>query len=103
MKVDEPILVQYKSIVDYVPQYGDFIVRAGWINSNIGVVSNFDNKKDELYIIFSSLPLLLFTMNDAEQERNTETIKLSNIKNASKGKWAIQQHNKAHNAIVWYI
>ena len=101
--MDNVMLAQYKQIADYVPSYGDLVFRAGWINSAIGVISNYDKKTDELYIIFSSLPLLLLTMTVEEQAKNTEKIRLDKLKDAPKGKWAIQQHDKTHNAVVWYI
>lgn len=97
------VLAQYKPMSEYVPNYGDFVFRAGWINSDVGIVGSYDKKTDELYIIFSSLPLLLFTMAPEEQDKRTEKIRLGSIKDATKGKWAIQQHDKAHNATVWYI
>ena len=97
------ILAQYKQLADYVPAYGDFIIRAGWINSDVGIVSNYDKKTDELYIIFSSLPLLLLTLSPEEQQKRTEKIRLGKIKDAAKGKWAVQQHDKTHNTTIWYI
>jgi hypothetical protein len=97
------ILAQYKPIEEYDPQFGDIVFRAGWINSDVGIVNNYDKNKGELYIIFSSLPLLLLTMPVEEQVKRTEIVKLGVIKNATKGKWAFQQHSKAHNTTIWYI
>ncbi len=103
MNNEIPPLAQYRRLADYVPAYGDYVVWSGWFTTWHGVVSNFDPKTNELYIIFAGVPLLLFTMGEDEQKKETNKIKLSKIKNASQGSWAIQQHDRTHNAIVWYI
>jgi len=105
MKPDQdlPHLAQYRQLADYSPAYGDFVVWSGWFITWHGVVSNYDLKTEELYIIFAGVPFLLFTMDEEEQKRETKKIKLSKIKNASQGNWAIQQHDHARNAVIWYI
>lgn len=96
-------LAQYRRLSEYTPAYGDFVVWSGWFTTWHGVVSNYDQQTDELYIIFANIPFLLFTMSSEEQERETKKIKLSKIKNASQGNWAIQQHDPIRNTIVWYV
>lgn len=103
MQVDQPPLAQYKNRKDYVPQYGDFIVWTGFITTWHGVVSSFNKDTNELNIIFSCVPFLLFTMPEEDQIKETKSIKLGDIKNAPNGKFAIQQYSKQHNTTIWYI
>lgn len=76
---------------------------SGLVTTWHGVVTNFDPEKSELYIIFSGLPMLLFTMNDKEQEKETKKIPLSQITGSAPGKFAVLQHDFANNANIWYI
>jgi hypothetical protein len=103
MQNEMPHLAQYRRLADYVPAYGDYVVWSGWFTTWHGIVSNYDNKSNDLYVIFSGIPLLLFTMSEEEQKVDTKTINLLKIKNAPQGKWAIQQHDRTRNAIIWYI
>ncbi len=103
MKTEPSNLAQYMSLTDYRPSYGDYVVWSGWLTTWHGVVSNYDPKTDELYIIFAGVPVLLFTMGDKEQEKETKKIKLSTIKNATQGSYAIQQHDKLRNTVTWYV
>lgn len=103
MKTDVPPLAQYRQLVDYKPAYGDFVVWSGWLVTWHGIVTNYDQREDELYIIFAGVPFLLFTLSETEQEKETKKIKLTKIKNATQGSFAIQQHDHLRNAVVWYI
>jgi hypothetical protein len=103
VKTESPNLAHYMSLADYKPSYGDYVIWSGWLSTWHGVVSNFDPKTDELYIIFAGVPVLLFTMSDEEQEKETQKIKLLVIKNAPQGTYAIQQHDKLRNTVTWYI
>jgi hypothetical protein len=103
MRLDLPPLAQYKPRSEYVPQYGDYIVFSKWFSTWHGLVTNYDANNGELYIVFAGVPFLLFTMQDAELEKETKKIKLSDIKGAANGKYAILQHNQPRNAIIWYI
>lgn len=98
-----PPLAQYKDLSDYNPGYGDFVVWSGWFSTWHGIVSDYDNKSGDLYIIFAGVPFLLLTMTEAEQQKETKQVPLSRIKNASKGTWAINRHDATRNANIWYI
>ncbi len=98
-----PPLAQYKPISQYVPQYSDYIVWTGWLSTWHGIVTNYDKSTDELYIIFSTIPFLLFTMSDQEQAAETKKIKLSEILKSRSGTYAVQQHSHSHNVSIWYI
>lgn len=98
-----PPLAQYFDLSGYRPSYGDFVVWSGWFTTWHGVVTNYDPETDELYIIFSTVPFILFTMNDDEQTKETQRIKLSQIKSASHGTYAIQQHDYTRNTNIWYL
>ena len=100
---DLPPLAQFKSLPDYSPAYSDFVVWSGWLTTWHGIVSYYDQDSDELHVIFSNIPFLLFTMSDTEMKKETRKIKLSTIKNSPKGIWAIQQHDYTKNASIWYI
>ncbi len=103
MRLDLPPLAQYKPRSEYKPQYGDYIVWSGWFSTWHGLVTNYDIEKEELYIVFAGVPFLLFMMGDTELEKETKKIKTDDIKRASNGKYAIQQHDQTNNAIIWYI
>lgn len=68
-----------------------------------GVVTNYDKESQELYVIFSGLPMLLFTMDDKEQQKETKKIPLGQITGSTPGKYAVLQHDFANNANIWYI
>jgi len=95
-------LAQYGNLNDYTPEVGDFVVWSGWWTHWLGVVSHFNPATDELSIIFATVPFNLFTMPESERAKETRKIKLSDIKNAFKGAWAIQQYGKT-NSPVWYV
>lgn len=102
--VDPPQLAAYATRADYTPQFGDYVIWAGWFSTWHGIVTDFDARSGELSIIFAGLPLLLLTMSDpVQQERETRRIKLSKIVNAVPGVWAILQHDQARHANVWYV
>ena len=100
---DLPPLAQYRPRSQYVPQYGDYVVWSKWFTCWHGVVKFFDDRSDELHIIFAGVPFLLFTMTEAEQEKDTTKIKLSELRGAKNGKFAILQHDHQANANIWYI
>jgi len=103
MKSDLPPLAQYKSLSEYLPAYGDYVIWSGWITTWHGIVSYYDSKSNELHIIFSGVPFLLFTMGDDELQKETKAINLAKIKNATQGSWAILQHDYKRNTNIWYI
>lgn len=100
---DTTVLAQYKLRADYKPLHGDYIVWSGWITTWHGFVSAYDAKTDELLVIFAGVPYLLLTMDLTAQDRETRRLKLSEIKDAVNGKFAIQQFDPRQNTIIWYI
>lgn len=98
-----PPLAQYFPREQYVPQYGDYIVWSRWFSCWHGVVKYFDEEANDVHVIFAGVPFLLFTMSNEQQEKETFKIKLSELRSARNGKYAILQHNYAANANVWYI
>ena len=98
-----PPLAQYRSRNEYKPNYGDYFVWSRWFSTWHGLIVNYDKTTDELYIIMAGLPFLLFTMPDSDYEKETVRIKLSDIKRAPNGKYAIQHHDQTQNAVIWYI
>ena len=102
-KVESPPLAVYRSISDYSPAYGDFIVWSGWFVTWHGVISNYNVDDEQLDVVFSTLPFLLFTMESKEQDKNKRTISLDKIRESSNGNFAICQHDYVHNVTIWYI
>lgn len=98
-----PPLAHYRQRLQYIPQYGDYIIWSRWFSTWHGVIKDYDKNTDELHVIFAGVPYLLFVMSDQEQEAETYKIKLSEIRSAKNGKYAINQHDKQANAGVWYI
>lgn len=86
-----------------MPAYADYVVWTGYFTTWHGIVSFYDRESDELHVIFSGVPFLLFTMSDAEMEKETRKIKMNKIRTASKGTWAILQHDYTKNASVWHV
>ena len=103
MRLDLPPLAQYKPRSEYNPQYGDYIVWSGWFTTWHGLVTNYDKNSGELYVVFAGVPFLLFMMNEQELVKETKKLKIADIKGATNGKYAIQQHDQSKNAVVWYI
>ncbi len=102
MSMTPPPLAQYKSRSEYIPQYGDFIIWSGWFSTWYGFVTNIDKQTSMLSVIFSGLPYLLFTMPSEDQKAETRLIKLSELRHASNGKFAISQQINSQQQI-WYI
>ncbi len=98
-----PPLVQYRDLTEYTPAYGDFIVWTGFLTTWCGVVANYDKETESLSVIYNGVPFVLFTLTPEEQMQDMSEVKLGEIRNASKGKYAIQQRDPATNATVWYI
>lgn len=103
LKQEMPPLAIYKSIKDYKPEYGDFIVWTGWLTTWHGVVTNYFAEEGQLNVIFSTLPFLLFTMDDAEQEKETRILNLSKVRNSANGVFSVCQFDRANNTPIWYI
>jgi hypothetical protein len=103
MQLDLPPLAQYRPRSQYQPQYGDYFVWSRWFTTWHGTVVNYDQSTDTVSIIFAGIPFLLFTMDETTQKKETRELKLDIIQKAGNGKFAIQRHDEAQNAIVWYI
>jgi hypothetical protein len=103
MKTEMPPLAVYRNISDYAPAYGDFVVWSGWFVTWHGVVTQYDNNKEEISIIFSTLPFLLFTMGSDQQSKELKTLQLTKIRNSPNGVFAICQHDYKNNVTIWYI
>jgi hypothetical protein len=99
---DLPALAQYRSLTDYAPSYGDFVIWTGWFTTWHGVVSNYDIDRDELWVIFANVPFVLFTLEEAEQEQETRKMKLSLVRGAH-GTFAVMQHDYTRNTNIWYL
>lgn len=98
-----PPLAHYRPIDGYVPSYGDFIIWSGWFTTWHGVVSNFDSDANEVTIIFSNVPYILFTYDPDEQIKESRTIKLNEILSSRHGTFAVMKHDYTQNASIWYI
>lgn len=102
-KGELPPLAFYKSIQSYSPSYGDYFVWSRWFTTWHGVVTHWDIEAGTLSIVFAGMPFLLLTMSEQEQQKETRTLKIMDIKNAKNGKFAIQQQDPETKQPVWYI
>lgn len=101
-KYEPPPLAHFKQRNDYHPLIGDFIVWSGWITTWHGIIVGYDRETDDLICVFSGVPYLLMTLNPNDYDKETRRLKLTNIRNAGNGKFAILQ--KADNQQpVWFI
>ena len=101
MQLDLPPLALYKPLSQYYPSHGDYVVWSGLITTWHGIVTNYNEANDELYVVFSGIPFLLFTMSEEQLEKETKKLKLVKIKNAPNGKFAIQQQKD--QKAIWYV
>lgn len=99
--MESPPLAHHRPRVDYVPKYGDYVVWSRWFSTWHGLVTDYDQKTDEISIIFAGVPFLLVTMEEADMPRETRKIRLSELRQAPNGKYAIQVIEG--NVGVWYI
>ena len=97
------VLAQYKPRSQYKPQFGDYFVWSKWFTTWHGLIVNYDHETDELHIVVSGVPCILLTMPEEKQTKETIKVKLSDVKTAANGKFAILQHETSQNANVWYI
>ncbi len=101
-RVDLPALVYYRERVDWIPQYGDYVVWSRWFSAWHGIIVDYDGE-DEMQIIWGGVPYLLFTMDQEQQQRETKTISLKKILNSKNGEYAIQQFDQKASRCIWYI
>lgn len=100
-RAELPPLAQYRPRARYTPQYGDYVVFSGWFSTWHGIVRHYDKNTDVLEIIFAGVPYLLLQMSEQEQDKETYKIKLSEIRHARNGKYAVQQQDTGTS--IWYI
>jgi len=93
--ITEIPLIEHNSIKYYRPSLGDFIIKHGYISNEYGVISGINETNQSIRVITSGMPLLLFNLDQEEQEKNSKTIKISKIIN-SKATYTICQQN------IWY-
>lgn len=92
-------LAQYKSLTQWSPQIGDFIVQHGWFTHWFGIINGINN--GVLTITKAGLPLLLFTMDEIEISKNLIQVPISKITRSRGGKFAVLQTAGTNN--VWYV
>lgn len=95
-------LAYYRSISEYTPQSGDYVIWSGWITTWHGIVADFNTADNTVGIIWAGIPCLLFTMDSVEQKQETRYIPLLKLKQSVRGKFAILQYDKQKNNI-WFI
>ena len=81
-------LAEYKPISTYIPRAGDFIIWHGWFTHFYGIINGCDESM--VRVVCAGMPLLLFTMEQDEMEKNHRIIPLSKIRR-SRGEYAVQQ------------
>ena len=102
MSVDQSFaLAHYKSLYQYRPKIGDFIVWAGWFRTWYGVVSGIDG--DVLIIVFEGLPSLLFNSLPHERQNSIKQIPTIKITSAKSGEFAVLQYDAKSSSNIWYI
>jgi hypothetical protein len=98
-----PHLAHYSDLRRYIPAYGDYLIWSKWFTTWHGFIVDFDAKTLEVSVIFAGLPILLVTMSELEQKKETRKIPLGELNNATKGKYAVLRHDTANNANIWYV
>lgn len=94
-------LAYYKSISQYKPLVGDFIICHGWIFKRwIGIVRNI-NTDGTITIAKAGLPVLLLTMSQAKMDKRSTDIDIEDIRVTKSGKYAILQITP--DGGVWYV
>lgn len=101
--VEPPPLARFLPLSKYVPEIGDFIIWAGWFKTWYGVVGSIDASGQSLTVIWEALPMLLFTLTDEEQQKNTKPLLLGDLLTAKPGKFSVMKHDAEHNASIWFI
>ena len=94
-------LAQSLPIVKWKPALGDIIIWHGWFQHWFGVVSSI-NADGTVTVTKAGIPVLLFTMDELEQQKNKATIAVSAVNRSRGGKYAVMQ-TLPGSANVWYI
>ena len=103
-KVAPPPLARFNPLNQYKPQYGDFVIKFGWISIKFGVVCAYDQSSDIITMILEGHPRVLFTLQESEQDSKTESMPFSAMRNQNmSGKWVVLQHDQKSHSLIWYI
>ncbi len=94
-------LAHYKSIAEWTPQVGDFLIWHGWLTHWFGVICGVSNQDHTVTVIKKGIPILLLTLDQGEYEKNREIIPAARIRRSVSGKYTAQR--AIGNNIVWYI
>lgn len=87
-------LAEYKPISAYKPRVGDFLIWHGWFTHFYGVINGIDN--DRIRIVRAGMPILLFSMDPDDMDKNLETLSVNKIRR-SRGAYAVHQNG------IWYV
>ncbi len=100
-RLEQPILATYDSLANWKPEFGDVAIWSGIFSTWVGII--MEQRDGMLEIVFGGLPVLLVTMGQQEQDKNTYKVPREKISSSIGGTWAILQHNKQKNVNVWYV
>lgn len=90
-------LARFKPISAYNPRIGDFIIYHGWFWTHwFAIVNAVDASLDEVSLIKSGLPAILFNMSEEGMMKNTLNVKISRVKESRGGEYCVLQND------VWY-
>lgn len=89
-------LAEYKQIATYRPKVGDFVVWHGWFTHWYGIVSGVEADSGRLKVVKAGMPILLFSMDPNDMDKNLEIITLNKIRR-SRGAYAVQQSG------IWFV
>ena len=101
--VDLPPMANWLDMGKYNPAYGDVVFWSGYFSNWVGVVTNYDPQRDVITIVFGGLPILLFTMEDAEQNKSTYKLPLDRLRRSRPGTFSVLQHDQSRNGNIWYV
>lgn len=90
-------------LAQYTPDIGDFIIWSGWFTTWYGVIAAIGSTGRKLHVIFESLPMILFTLTDEEQQQASKEITVDTIIGARAGSMAVMKHDAQHNTTIWYV
>lgn len=89
-------LAKFKPLHIWTPKLSDFLIYHGLIFSKwYGIINGINGGK--ITIIYSGLPILLFTMDQDEMSKKTLSIFSDKVKKSAPGKYSVLQDG------IWYI
>lgn len=92
-------LAAFRPIRSWSPRIKDILISHGFVNTWYGIV-NVTNQNN-ITIIKSSLPTLLFNYSDQEMEKNSITISTMKIRSSPNGRYSIIRNEDGSQ--IWYI